>query len=155
MKNDEKILRKRVDVVRVELVKEKSILFQGRYVKTPEQAVELVRNHFNIEWSDRECFLVVGLNVKSMPTHMNMVAQGNVISCGVSIRELMKVLILSNSTSFVCFHNHPSSDTTPSKEDVAITQRIVDAGKLMGINMVDHIILGQGCYCSLKEEGYL
>lgn len=71
-------------------------------------------------------------------------------------REVFKLAILGNSASIILFHNHPSGDTTPSKEDINITERIKEAGKIIGIELIDHIILGdENKYTSLKEKGII
>jgi len=63
--------------------------------------------------------------------------------------------LLASAAAVVMFHNHPSGDPQPSGEDVELTRRTVAAGELMGIRVVDHVVLGDGRYCSLKESGYL
>ncbi|KIU10062.1 DNA repair protein RadC [Bacillus subtilis] len=67
----------------------------------------------------------------------------------------MKSAILSNAASIIVGHNHPSGLTEPSKEDIEVTKRLVEAGKLMGIELLDHIIVGDNRYTSLKEKGYI
>lgn len=62
---------------------------------------------------------------------------------------------MSNSASIIIAHNHPSGDVTPSKEDINITKRIKKAGEIIGINLIDHLIIGEKKYLSLKEKGYL
>jgi len=66
----------------------------------------------------------------------------------------MKTAILSNATSIICCHPHPSGDPTPSPEDIEVTERLGEVGKIIGIDVLDHIILGDGCFVSLKEKGY-
>jgi DNA repair protein RadC len=71
-------------------------------------------------------------------------------------REIFKVAILSNSATIIIFHNHPSGHVEPSEEDITITKRLKECGKLMGIELLDHIIIGsEDRYCSLKEKGIL
>lgn len=67
----------------------------------------------------------------------------------------MKSAILSSAASIMVAHNHPSGKTTPSREDVEVTERLAKAGKLMGIELLDHLIIGERKYTSLKEEGYI
>lgn len=55
----------------------------------------------------------------------------------------------------ICFHNHPSGDPTPSREDIEITKRLVECGKIMGVEILDHVVIGDGRYASLKEKGYI
>jgi len=71
-------------------------------------------------------------------------------------REVFKAAILANAATILCGHNHPSGDPQPSQEDRAITHRLAEAGKLLGINVVDHIIIGSaGRYFSFADEGLL
>ncbi len=67
----------------------------------------------------------------------------------------MKSAILSSAASIMVAHNHPSGETTPSREDVDVTKRLAEAGKLMSIELLDHLIIGEGKYTSLKEKGYI
>jgi DNA repair protein RadC len=70
-------------------------------------------------------------------------------------REVFKAAIMNNAASIVLFHNHPSGDPEPSPEDKSVTKRLVEAGKLMGIHVMDHIIIGSSKYVSLKERGHI
>ena len=68
-------------------------------------------------------------------------------------RELFVEALQKNAVSIVLLHNHPSGDPTPSKEDVLITRRIQEAGRLIGVELLDHIVIGDNCYVSLREKG--
>ena len=70
-------------------------------------------------------------------------------------REVLKTAILSNAASIMAFHNHPSGETTPSQQDIQLTKRLYEAGELLGIKLLDHLIIGDGTFTSLKEKGYL
>lgn len=144
---------KRIDIVRVKLVKESSVLYRNRRISSPTDAYELGKEF--MEDLDREHFVVVSLNTKNEPTCINTCHIGNINSSIVSVREVFKTAILSNSTSIMCFHNHPSGDPEPSREDVEVTKRLREAGKIIGIDLLDHLIIGDGRYISLKEKGYL
>jgi DNA repair protein RadC len=106
---------------------------------------------------DREHFVVMLLDQKNHIIGMNTVSMGSLTASVVHPRECFKPAILSNAASIVCGHNHPSSDPTPSKEDRALTARLVEAGKLLGISVLDHIIIGDGSdkYFSFADEGLL
>ena len=96
------------------------------------------------------------MDTKNQPVSINVVSVGSLNSSIVHPREVFKVAILSNAASIIIFHNHPSGDPTPSREDVNVTNRLKEAGKLIGIDLIDHIIIGsENSYCSLKEEGIL
>ena len=87
---------------------------------------------------------------------INTVSMGSLTSSVVHPRECFKPAILSNAAALICGHNHPSSDCQPSREDRALTTRLVEAGKLLGIAVLDHIIIGgESKYFSFADEGLL
>lgn len=144
---------KRVDWVTIRLVKEKSVLYGRRKISTPKDAIELV-NGF-LEYCDREQLVVCSLDTKNQPTAMEVVSIGTVNSSLIHPREVFKTSILSNASSVIIFHNHPSGDPTPSNEDKNITRRLKEAGQILGIEVLDHIIIADNEFCSLKEKGIL
>ena len=81
------------------------------------------------------------------------VSTGTINSTLVSPRELFVEALQKNAVSIILLHNHPSGDPTPSKEDVLITRRIQEAGRLIGVELLDHIVIGDNCYVSLREKG--
>lgn len=144
---------KRVNWIRIELVKEKSVLYSKRTVSSPKDAVILVKDM--LESSDKEKLIVCSLNTKNEPTALEVVSIGTLNSSLVHPREVFKSSILNNANSIIVFHNHPSGEITPSNEDINITKRLQESGKILGIELIDHIIIGQDNYCSLKEKGIL
>jgi len=142
---------KRVDFVRIQLVREATTLYARRQVKGPEDATDLVKSF--VEDMDREVFLVVCLGTKHEPTAIHTVSVGTLNSCAIHPREVFKVAILANSAAVILAHNHPSGDPTPSKEDIEVTGRLKNAGQILGIEVMDHIIIGSNGYASLKEMG--
>lgn len=144
---------KRVDWVTVRLVKEKSVLYGRRKISTPKDAMELV-NGF-LEYCDREQLVVCSLDTKNQPTAMEVVSIGTVNSSLIHPREIFKTSIISNASSLIVFHNHPSGDPKPSEEDKNITIRLKEAGQILGIELLDHIIVADDKFCSLKEKGIL
>jgi DNA repair protein RadC len=144
---------KRISIVSIKMVRESTTLYDIRRIETPKDVVELGKRF--LEESDREQLLVCCIDTKNQPTAINVVSVGTLNSSIVHPREVFKPAILSNSASIILFHNHPSGDTTPSKEDVNITERIKESGKILGIELLDHIIIGNDSYCSLKEKGII
>ncbi|NRD77323.1 DNA repair protein RadC [Bacillus sp. BRMEA1] len=144
---------KRVNIVSLKLVRESSTLYKGRRVTSPEDAYKLVRE-FLVD-SDRERFVVVCLDTKNQPTAINICHVGSVNASIVHPREVMKAATISNSSSILVAHNHPSQDPTPSREDCEVTKRLVDAGKIIGIEVLDHLIVCDEKFVSLKEKGYI
>lgn len=143
---------KRVNIVSVKLVKEASILYKNRRIRSPQDSYELFRDYLGDV--DREHFVVVCLDTKNQPTNISTVHIGSLNASIVHPREVMKTAILSNAASIICCHPHPSGDPTPSPEDIEVTERLVEVGRIVGIEVIDHIILGDDRYVSLKEKGY-
>ncbi len=102
-----------------------------------------------------EQFGIVLLDTKHRVLRTTIVASGTLNSTVVQPRDVFREAMLGAAASIVAFHNHPSGDPSPSPEDVALTRRLRAAGTLMGVELVDHIVLGDARYCSLKEMGQL
>lgn len=119
-------------------------------ITSPKIAYEVVKN---MQFLDRENFVILGLNTKNRVILKETVSIGTLSSSLVHPREVFKPLIRFSCGSVILTHNHPSGICTPSSDDLAITNRLVEAGKLLGIEVVDHVILGFNNYCSLKERG--
>ncbi|HFL2529380.1 RadC family protein [Clostridioides difficile] len=146
-----KIPAKRVDIASLKLVKESSVLYETRKISNPYDAYRLVKN-FLVD-SDREKFVVVYLDTKNQPVSIEIVSIGTVNSAMVHPREVFKVAVLSNASKIICFHNHPSGNTNFSKEDEVITKRLQKCGEILGIELVDHIVVGDDDkYFSFKEN---
>ena len=103
---------------------------------------------------DREHFLVCGLDAKHRIIGINIVSMGSLTLAIVHPREVFKPLILMNAAAFICAHNHPSSDPTPSPEDRVLTQRLRQGAELLGITLLDHIVLGEDRHFSFADEGW-
>ncbi|QSX04798.1 DNA repair protein RadC [Sedimentibacter sp. zth1] len=144
---------KRINLVSVKLVKEKSISYLPRVISCPSDVASLFSKF--IADSDREQFMLCCLNTKNQPTDISIISTGCLDSTVVHPREVFKVAILSNSASIIIAHNHPSGDTEPSKEDKCITNRINEVAKILGIRLIDHIIIGDCSYLSFKEHDIL
>lgn len=143
---------KRVYIVSLKLIKESSLLYKNRRIHKPDDAVKLVYDFLCN--CDREQLIVCCLDTKNQPTAIHTVSVGSLDSSIVHPREVFKVAILANSASIIVFHNHPSGDPQPSSEDISITTRLKDCGELLGIQLLDHIIIGDDKnYSSLKEKG--
>ena len=139
-----------VGIIHLEMVREERSLYGMKQFKNAGEAVETVRPLFYR--NDREMVVVVSVDAKSVPIAAEIVAVGGIDSCMIDIRNLFKHAIICNASSIICFHNHPSGVPEPSEDDRAITRRISEAGKLLGIPLLDHIIVGDGIYYSLEEH---
>lgn len=113
----------------------------------------------NIQNSDRhnecvESLYVLFLNTRKRIIGFSLVATGNLNSIMASAREIFRAAIVSNSAAIILMHNHPSGDSTPSEADIKVTRDIIRGGQLLQIEVVDHVIVGNGQKTSLKECGY-
>ena len=144
---------KRINIVSIKMVKESSFLYQTRTISSPKDAYEMIKER--LEDSDREQFIIACLNTKNEPTNISVVSVGTLNKAIVHPREVFKTAILSNAASIMAFHNHPSGETTPSQQDIQLTNRLYEAGELLSIKLLDHLIIGDGTFTSLKEKGYL
>ena len=144
---------KRINIVSIKMVKESSFLYRTRQILSPNDAYEMIKEQ--LEGLDREQFIIACLNTKNEPTNITVVSVGSLNKAIVHPREVFKTAILSNAASIMAFHNHPSGETTPSQQDIQLTKRLYEAGELLGIKLLDHLIIGDGTFTSLKEKGYL
>lgn len=102
----------------------------------------------------REHFVAVYLDSKHKPVAVHVVSVGSVDSCSVNPREVYGPALQLAATAIAVAHNHPSGDPTPSPEDRAVTKRLMDAGELLGVQLLDHIVIGSARYYSFTSEGF-
>lgn len=140
----------RVSTVRLQMVKEEKSLYGLGPLSGPWRTAELDRPLFY--GSDREMVAVLSLDARNRPAAAEIVAVGGLDSAAVDVRNLFKHALLNNAGGILVFHNHPSGEAEPSGEDRALTSRVRQAGEILGISLVDHIILGDGCCYSFREE---
>ena len=103
----------------------------------------------------KEHFMVCCLDVRNRLISIENVSMGTLTASLVHPREVFEIAIKKHSASIIVSHNHPSGDTEPSEEDIRITRRLVEAGKIMAIEVVDHLIITKTRFCSLKEKGII
>jgi DNA repair protein RadC len=120
-------------------------------VKSPSDAANLLMGEMGL--LEQEHMRVVLLDTRNRVQGMHTVYQGSLNTTMVRVGELFRDAIRSNSAAIIVAHNHPSGDPTPSPEDVAVTQQIVSAGKLLDIDVLDHLIISQQRFVSLRERG--
>lgn len=107
-----------------------------------------------MRYLQKEHFRVVLLDTKNQIIVAEEISVGTLNASIVHPRDVFKAAIKRNANSIILIHNHPSGDPTPSNEDINITNRLLEAGNLIGIRVLDHIIIGDNKYISLKEKGY-
>ena len=152
-KSEKRIPAKRVNIFSLKMVREKSFLYPERTLRSPKDGYRLFTQFLGE--LDREYFVVMCLDTKNQPTAINICHIGSLNASLVHPREVMKAAILSNAASILIGHNHPSGVPDESREDVEVTKRLVETGKVIGIDVLDHLVIGDDQYVSLKEKGYI
>ena len=102
----------------------------------------------------REFFMTLNLNTRMQVESKSVISIGNIDSAPVHPREVFGPAIRRGAAAVVVAHNHPSGDPTPSPQDIEVTKRLIRASEILGIRLVDHVIVGNGCFTSMKNEGY-
>ncbi|QQK78376.1 DNA repair protein RadC [Salicibibacter cibarius] len=139
----------------LELGKRIHTTHQGeRYsIKTPEDVTDYVMEE--MRFLTQEHFVAIYLNTKNQVLHKKTLFIGSLNASIVHPREVFKEALRRSAASIVCLHNHPSGDPSPSKEDREVTKRLVECGKVLGVEVLDHIIIGDRRYTSLREHGII
>lgn len=122
-------------------------------INKPQDAVEIIME--DMRYLKKEHLKVIFLNTKNIIIDVSDLSIGSLNSSVVHPREIYSEAIRKSSSSIIVCHNHPSGDPTPSNEDISITKRLQEVGKLVGIDLLDHLIIGDGNYISLKEKGII
>ena len=128
---------------------------QERKMNSPERVAMFAKHFLRMHEMPEEYMYMICVNTKLEMTSVLEISHGNVNSSIVGTREVFQKALLANAVSIFLIHNHPSGDVSPSREDIQITKRLVDAGNLLGVQVLDHIIIGRPGYTSLKEKGYI
>ncbi|MFQ6093457.1 MAG: DNA repair protein RadC [bacterium] len=118
-------------------------------VKTPKDVADTV---VDVRRKKKEHFVVLYLNARNQLIHKETVSVGTLNANIVHPREIFQPAVVNSAASIILVHNHPSGDTAPSNDDIQLTQRMVRAGEMMGIDVLDHVIVSERGYLSLKEK---
>ena len=121
-------------------------------IKSPADMVDMFKSY--LDGVDREHFVIAMLDRKGNVLGLNTVSIGSVSSSVVHPREVFKPAIIMGASSIILCHNHPSGDTAPSREDIDVTKKLVEGGKILNIEILDHVIIGDSYY-SFKERGLI
>ena len=126
-------------------------LYSDVPLSSPAAALDVMRREMS--GLDREMLCVVNQNTRLQAINFNIVSIGDINQSIAAIPNILKSGILSNAGSFLLLHNHPSGEVTPSQDDIQTTRKVIEAGKIMGIPCMDHIVVGggNGNYCSMRE----
>ena len=122
-------------------------------MNSPYKLEKLATHFLKMHKQTEEHLYMVCLNTKLHMTSVFEISHGNVNSSIFSVREILQKALLANAVNIVMMHNHPSGDPTPSRQDVEVTKKLKEAGQIVGIGVLDHLVIGHGRYVSLKDRG--
>jgi len=132
---------------------------KGKRLSDPASVADLFQSILKAEDENdhkKEHFWVIGLNGRLTVEYIELVSLGSLNASLAEPREIFRLAIVKSVALLVVGHNHPSGDPTPSEDDLSLTKRLVEAGKIIGIRITDHIIIGEvGKYYSWSEQGLI
>jgi len=140
-------------IYRIQLVRDGRQSMIARQMTSPVDAATVLRAY--LQGADREYLVVMLLDTRCRVIGINTVSIGTLDSSVITGREVFKAAILANAHSIILGHNHPSGDPNPSPADIHVTKALVEAGKVLDIEVQDHIIIGELRHVSLKERGFM
>ena len=148
----------RLSVLGLRVVKERSgqYEFEDKKITSPSKTRDILEEVFELSSLAEEVFIIMCLDTKNKVTGLFKVSQGSLNASIVHPREVFKRALMQNSNAVILAHNHPSGDVTPSGEDISLTRRLQEAGDILGIKVLDHLIIGAGGrYKSFREDGII
>ena len=137
----------------VRLVREPQLPFPKPQISAPDDVRGLLQRQ--LAFQDREIFCAVILDARNQVLGVNTVSIGSISASIVHPRETFRPAILMGASSIILAHCHPSGDPSPSQDDIELTRRLHQAGEILGIQVLDHLIIADSQFLSLKEAGYL
>ena len=142
-----------ITLCKLKMVKEKHVKYDAKAI-TSVDILKSICLTLGLHEEPEEVFCIVTVDTKNKITGIFEVSRGSLSSAIVHPREIFKRALLNNAASIFCIHNHPSGDTKPSQEDITTTKRLKEAGALLGITVLDHLIIGDsGDFYSFKADG--
>lgn len=131
----------------------RSTMNEAVTIRSPKDAADYLME--DLRYLQKEHFVCLFLNTKNHVIGQETLSMGTLNSSLVHPREVFRAAIKRSSASIICAHNHPSGDPAPSPEDIHLTNRLVEAGQIIGIDVLDHIVIGDRTFVSLKEQGLM
>lgn len=145
-----------ITINHIVLVKDKTTRYSfDRDCSSPKKAVDVFNAVFGLEDLPQEVLCALYLNTKNQIVGIQEVTRGTVDRSLATAAEIYKAAIFHNASHVIMAHNHPSGDPEPSREDISVTQRIAEAGRILEIPLLDHVIIGDSSFVSLCERGYI
>lgn len=149
----EKKIKGEVNVYSLRMVREESFTYKPATIISPESAFALLESAFDLSNQPEEVVALIALDTRNVVAGLFIVSRGTVNSSLVHPREVFKRALLCNASSIIIAHNHPGGSLIPSGDDKAMTQRIKDAGRIVGVSLSDSLIIARGrCYSFARDE---
>lgn len=142
----------RINFYTLKMVKEYSELYEVSVIKSPTEVYQAAKQLLALHEEPEEHFCILCLNAKNKIVGVHTISIGSLNASIVHPREVFKAAMLNNASKIICLHNHPSGDPEPSQEDIETTRRLVEAGEIIGIKVLDHVIIGEQSYLSMREK---
>jgi DNA repair protein RadC len=136
-----------------ELIRNENLRLSRESITEPATAVSFIRAE--IRDYSKEQFFVLNLDVRNRLIDIEMISKGTLTSSLVHPRETFESAIRKHAASIMVAHNHPSGDTNPSDDDIKISKRLSESGRILGIDLIDHLVITRDSYCSLKNKGLI
>lgn len=144
-----------INIYKLKMVKEDTVEYSNTTIKSPVDIAALSRDIMGLHEAAEENFVIVCLNKKNKVIGVHTISVGSLDTSIVHPREVFKAALLNNASAILLIHNHPSGDPEPSRADIGTTHRLVNAGNILGVAVLDHVVIGDNRYKSLKEEGLM
>lgn len=144
---------KRLNVGSLKMVRERTLPYHSNIIRSPQDIYNLAKE-MRLPDEDREHCVVLALSTKNHVNAVHTLSIGSLNSAIVHPREVFKVCILANAASFILIHNH-LNDPSFSPEDIQVTQRLMKAAEIIGIECLDHVVVTHDAYRSMKEQGLM
>lgn len=142
----------RINICSIELVRERAVNYTSvSRIRSVDDVYKVCTDVLCAHKKSSEQCWVIYLDLKLKITAIHTIGKGGISECIVDSVEVFKGAFLSNSTAFILVHNHPSGETTPSIEDLQITKKLLIKSKVLGLELLDHLIIGEDSFCSLRQ----
>lgn len=142
-------MKKYINEYSTKLVKLRSVKGLNGYINSSEDAVNVIKHFYDHD--DKEKLYIIMLNGRKKVIGVNLVAIGTVDSVIMHPREIFKTAILASASAIILIHNHPSEEVVPSTADIELTDQIIKGGKILDIQVLDHIIYSEDCFYSIYD----
>ena len=139
-----------IPLIHLEIVRDQNIKYSTVQVQTPTEVADLFQSI--IGKRNTEVMLVCGVDVKKNPVFLQIVSIGTLDTCQISVPEIWKAAMLCNAAEIIIAHNHPSGNHKPSEADIQLTKRLIYAGSILGIPLLDHLIVTEEGFYSFREN---